>query len=312
MPDTIAFQFPGQGSQAPGMGAELADAYPEARAVFDEADDTLGFELSRLCWEGPEEDLRATENAQPALLTHGVAAARVLAARGLTPVAAAGHSLGEFTAHVAAGSIAFAAALKLVRVRGEAMARAGRERPGTMAAIIGLNESQVERLCEEAREEGEVLVAANYNSPGQIVISGSIEAVRRVVAGAREHGARMAIELQVSGAFHSPLMAPAVGALREALDAIDIRPASIPVVANVDGRPVVDPDAIRERLVEQVSGAVRWTDCVLALRDMGVRKLLEPGPGHVLTGLVKRIDRSLEGHVAGTSHQIEEVAAAWV
>ena len=312
MPDTIAFQFPGQGSQAPGMGAELADAYPEARAVFDEADDTLGFELSRLCWEGPEEKLRATENAQPALLTHGVAAARVLAARGLTPVAAAGHSLGEFTAHVAAGSIAFAAALKLVRVRGEAMARAGRERPGTMAAIIGLNETQVERLCEEAREEGEVLVAANYNSPGQIVISGSTEAVRRVVAGAREHGARMAIELQVSGAFHSPLMAPAAGALREALDAIDIRPASIPVVANVDGRPVVDPDAIRERLVEQVSGAVRWTDCVLALRDMGVRKLLEPGPGHVLTGLVKRIDRSLEGHVAGTSHQIEEVAAAWV
>jgi [acyl-carrier-protein] S-malonyltransferase len=312
MADSMAFQFPGQGSQAAGMGADLADAYPEARAVFDEADDALGFELSRLCWEGPEEELRATENAQPALLTHGVAAARVLGARGLTPVAAAGHSLGEFTAHVAAGSLAFGDALRIVRVRGEAMARAGRERLGTMAAVIGLDEARVERLCEEARGEGEVLVAANYNSPGQIVVSGSVEAVRRVVAGAREHGARMAIELQVSGAFHSPLMAPAVDALREALDAIDIQPAAIPVVANVDARPVVDPDAIRERLVEQVSGAVRWTDCVLALRDMGVRKLLEPGPGHVLTGLVKRIDRSLEGHVAGTSHQIEEVAAAWV
>ncbi|HET6362418.1 MAG TPA: ACP S-malonyltransferase, partial [Gemmatimonadota bacterium] len=183
---------------------------------------------------------------------------------------------------------------------------------GTMAAIIGLNEVKVERMCDEARGEGEVLVAANYNSPGQIVISGSIDAVRRVVAGAKGHGARMAIELQVSGAFHSPFMAPAVDALREALDAVEIRPAAIPVVANVDGRPVVDPDAIRERLLEQVSGAVRWTDCVLALRDMGVRKLIEPGPGHVLTGLVKRIDRSLEGHVAGTSHQIEEVAAAWV
>ena len=294
------------------MGADLADAYPEARALFDEADEVLGFELSRLCWEGPEEKLRATENAQPALLTHGVAAARVLASLGLKPSAAAGHSLGEFTAHVIAGSLAFADALRLVRVRGEAMAMAGRQRPGTMAAIIGLDEARVELLCEEAREEGEVLVAANYNSPGQIVISGSTDAVRRVVSGARQHGARMAIELQVSGAFHSPLMAPAVDALREALDATLVRPATIPVVANVDARPVSDPVAIRERLVEQVSGAVHWTDCVLALRDMGVRKLVEPGPGHVLTGLVKRIDRSLEGHVAGTSHQIEEVAAAWV
>ena len=294
------------------MGADLADAYPEARALFDEADEVLGFELSRLCWEGPEEKLRATENAQPALLTHGVAAARVLASLGLKPSAAAGHSLGEFTAHVTAGSLAFADALRLVRVRGEAMAMAGRQRPGTMAAIIGLDEARVERLCEEAREEGEVLVAANYNSPGQIVISGSTDAVRRVVSGARQHGARMAIELQVSGAFHSPLMAQAVDALREALDATLVRPATIPVVANVDARPVSDPVAIRERLVEQVSGAVHWTDCVLALRDMGVRKLVEPGPGHVLTGLVKRIDRSLEGHVAGTSHQIEEVAAAWV
>ena len=308
---SIAFQFPGQGSQTVGMGADLADGYPEARELFDEADDVLGFELSRLCWEGPEEKLRATENAQPALLTHGVAAARVLLSLGVAPAAAAGHSLGEFTAHVAAGSLEFADALRLVRVRGEAMAAAGRERPGTMAAIIGLDETRVEELCEEAREQGEVLVAANYNSPGQIVISGSVGAVRRVVSGAKEHGARMAIELQVSGAFHSPLMAPAVEALREALDAIQVRAASIPVVANVDARPVSDPVAIRDRLVEQVSGAVRWTECVLALRDMGVRRLVEPGPGHVLTGLVKRIDRSLEGHVAGTGHQIEEVAAAW-
>jgi [acyl-carrier-protein] S-malonyltransferase len=308
---SIAFQFPGQGSQTVGMGADLADGHPEARELFDEADDILGFELSRLCWEGPEDKLRATENAQPALLTHGVAAARVLVSLGVAPAAAAGHSLGEFTAHVAAGSLDFADALRLVRVRGEAMAAAGRERPGTMAAIIGLDETRVEGLCEEAREQGEVLVAANYNSPGQIVISGSVDAVRRVVSGAKEHGARMAIELQVSGAFHSPLMAPAVEALREALDAIQVRPASIPVVANVNARPVSDPAAIRERLVEQVSGAVRWTECVLALRDMGVRKLVEPGPGHVLTGLVKRIDRSLEGHVAGTGHQIEEVAAAW-
>jgi [acyl-carrier-protein] S-malonyltransferase len=235
----------------------------------------------------------------------------VLVSLGVAPAAAAGHSLGEFTAHVAAGSLEFADAVRLVRVRGEAMAAAGRARAGTMAAIVGLDETRVEGLCEEARGQGEVLVAANYNSPGQIVISGSVDAVRRVVAGAKEHGARMAIELQVSGAFHSPLMAPAVEALREALDAVEVRPASIPVVANVNARPVSDAAAIRERLVEQVSGAVRWTECVLALRDMGVRKLVEPGPGHVLTGLVKRIDRSLEGHVAGTGHQIEEVAAAW-
>jgi len=304
---TVAFQFPGQGSQAVGMGASLADAFPEARDVFDEADDSLGFELSRLCWEGPEEELRSTENAQPALLVHGVACARVLVSRGLTPSAAAGHSLGEFTAHVTAGSLAFRDALKLVRVRGEAMARAGDEQPGTMAAVIGLDRAEVERLCTEAREDGETLVPANYNSPGQIVISGSIDAVRRAVMEAKERGARMAIELQVSGAFHSPLMASAVAPVVEALDRIEVGRARIPVVSNVDARPVTEPDAIRERLIEQVTGAVRWTDCVLALRDLGVRRLIEPGPGHVLTGLVKRIDRSLEGRVAGTAEQVEEV-----
>jgi [acyl-carrier-protein] S-malonyltransferase len=289
------------------MGASLADAFPEARDVFDEADDSLGFELSRLCWEGPEEELRSTENAQPALQVHGVACARLHVSRGLTPSAAAGHSLGEFTAHVTAGSLAFRDALKLVRVRGEAMAQAGDEQPGTMAAVIGLDRAEVERLCTEAREDGETLVPANYNSPGQIVISGSIDAVRRAVMEAKERGARMAIELQVSGAFHSPLMASAVAPVVEALDRIEVGRARIPVVSNVDARPVTEPDAIRERLIEQVTGAVRWTDCVLALRDLGVRRLIEPGPGHVLTGLVKRIDRSLEGRVAGTAEQVEEV-----
>lgn len=306
----IAFQFPGQGSQAVGMGASLADAYPEARDVFHAADDALGFELSRLCWEGPEEKLKATENAQPALLVHGIAAARALSARGVTPIAAAGHSLGEFTALVAAGSLAFADAVRLVRARGQAMAWTGSESPGTMAAVIGLDAAAIEELCADSRRDGEVLVPANYNSPGQIVISGSTAAVHRAISAAKERGARMSIELQVSGAFHSPLMGPAVPRLREALSDVEIRPATIPVVANVDAHPITAPDEIRDRLIEQMTGAVRWTDCVLTLRDLGARRFVEPGPGHVLTGLLRRIDRSLEGRVAGTVDQVEEVVAA--
>lgn len=305
----VAFQFPGQGSQVVGMGASLADAFPEARAVFQEADDVLGFELSRLCWEGPERELRSTENAQPALLAHGVACARVLVSGGLEPAVAAGHSLGEFTAHVTAGSLTFGDALRLVRVRGQAMARAGDERPGTMAAVIGLEEADVERLCEEVRRDGETLVPANYNAPGQIVISGSLEAVRRAAAEAKARGARMAVELQVSGAFHSPLMSSAVGPLAEALAEVEVREAGIPVVANVDARPVTEPDAIRARLIDQVTGAVRWTECVRTLRELGARRLIELGPGSVLTGLLKRIDRSLEGIAAGTAAQVEEVLA---
>ena len=292
------------------MGVSLADAYPEARDVFHAADDALGFELSRLCWEGPEEELRATENAQPALLVHGVAAARALSARGVTPIAAAGHSLGEFTAHVAAGSLAFVDAVRLVRVRGQAMALSGSGSSGTMAAVIGLGAAAIEELCADSRRDGEVLVPANYNSPGQIVISGSTAAVHRAMSAAKDRGARMSIELQVSGAFHSPLMGSAVPRLREALADVEIRPAAIPVVANVDARPITAPDEIRDRLIEQMTGAVRWTDCVLALRDLGARRFIEPGPGHVLSGLLRRIDRSLEGRPAGTVDQVEEVVAA--
>lgn len=290
------------------MGASLADAYPEARALFEEADAALGVELSRLCWEGPEEDLRRTENAQPALLVHGVAAARVLVARGVDPIAVAGHSLGEFTAHVAAGSLGFVDAVRLVRVRGEAMARAGRERAGTMAALIGMGEAEVERLCEDSRGEGETLVPANYNSPGQIVVSGDVEAVRRAIELAQERGARMAVELQVSGAFHSPLMAPAVDALAAALAGTEVRRARIPVLANMDANAVSEPDEIRNRLLEQMTRAVRWTDCVLGLRDLGARRFIEPGPGNVLTGLLRRIDRSLEGQAVGAAEQVEKMA----
>ena len=306
----VAFQFPGQGSQTVGMGAALADAYPEARAAFREADDILGFALSTICWEGPEERLRATENAQPALLAHSVAVVRVLAGRGVRPDWAAGHSLGEFSAHVAAGSLAFDDALRLVRARGEAMAEAGRSSPGSMAAVLGLDDVAVDALCRSVRREGEVLEPANFNAPGQIVISGSREAIRRAVDEARDHGARKAVELPVSGAFHSPLMAPAAARLAEVLSGVELRAAAIPVVANVDAAPVTDPEAIRPRLLEQLTAPVRWTACVERLRELGAVRFVEPGPGAVLTGLLRRIDRHLGGQAVGGPEEVETLAAA--
>lgn len=304
----IAFQMPGQGSQAVGMGRSLADTFPEARETFEEADDVLGFGLSELCWSGPDEELTATQNAQPALLTHSIAAARVLAARGVEPEIAAGHSLGEFSAHVVAGSLSFADALALVRVRGEAMADAGTARPGTMAAVLGLEPAAVEELCVQVREGDEELAPANFNAPGQVVISGSLPAVRRAIEAAKDHGARRAIELQVSGAFHSPLMALAAERLKAALDEVRIEPARIPVVANVDARPVTEPDAIADRLLRQLTAPVRWVECVLELRKSGARVFYEPGPGGVLTGLLKRIDRDLEGIAVGEPEHVQEVA----
>ena len=292
------------------MGASLADAYPEARAVFRLADEVLGFTLSTVCWEGSEDRLRATENAQPALLVHSTAVARVLAGRDILPAWTAGHSLGEFSAHVTAGSLSFEDALRVVRTRGEAMAEAGRATPGTMAAILGLDAGAVETLCRAVRADGEVLQPANYNAPGQIVVSGTRAAVRRVVETARDHGARKAVEIPVSGAFHSPLMEPAVERLEEALAEVEIKTARIPVVANVDARPVTDPAEVRTRLLDQLTAPVRWVDCVLGLRSLGAERFLEPGPGAVLTGLLKRIDRDLEGYAVGGPGEIEALAAA--
>lgn len=302
----VVFQFPGQGSQAVGMGAALAAAFPEARETFREADEALGAPLSTLCHEGPEEALVRTESAQPALLAHSTAVVRVLAARGLEPDAAAGHSLGEFSAHVAAGSLSFPDAVRLVRARGEAMAAAGRARPGAMAAVLGLGEEAVAALCEAVRGDDEILAPANYNAPGQIVVSGSTAAVRRAVERAREEGAR-AVELAVSGAFHTPLMEPAAEALAAALDAVEIRRARIPVVANVDARPVREPAEIRARLLDQLTAPVRWVACVESLRALGARRFVEPGPGRVLTGLLRRIDRTLEGEAVGEPDDVDPV-----
>ncbi len=303
----IAFQFPGQGSQFVGMGRKLAEAFVTAREVFQESDDVLDIHLTKICWEGPEDELVATENAQPALLTHSTAVARVMAEHGMRPSWAAGHSLGEFSAHVVAGSLSFADGVRLVRARGEAMAEAGRRTPGAMAAIIGLEDAEVEALCSELAGTDEILAPANYNSPGQVVISGTRTSVRRAMDEARSRGARRAVELPVSGAFHSPLMGPAREALARALDAVEIREARIPVVANVDALPVSSPAEIRRRLHDQLTSPVRWVGCVKALAGLGARFFVEPGPGAVLTGLLRRIDRGLEGRSAGEPDEIREV-----
>jgi [acyl-carrier-protein] S-malonyltransferase len=284
---TLAFLFPGQGSQAVGMGKALAEAFPAARAAFDEADAVLGFALTDVMWNGPEDQLRRTENAQPALLAHSVAALRVALEKGLRPSFAAGHSLGEYSAHVAAGSLSYADALRLVRRRGELMATAGDATPGTMAAILGLEGALVEAACAEVTTG--TVVAANFNSPGQVVISGAPDAVEAAMARCKERGAKRAIRLPVAGAFHSPLMGPATAGLVEALARVTIEDAQVPVIANVDARPVQAADEIRDRLGRQLLGAVRWEESMRTLVAEGATGFLELGSGKVLRGLLKSI-----------------------
>ncbi len=287
---TFTALFPGQGSHYVGMGRSLYEALPTARAVIERADAALGFELSKIMFEGPLEELVQTHNAQPAILTHSLAALECLKEGGFTPVAAAGHSLGEYTAYAAAGSLSVEAAVRLVRRRGELMLEAGRTRPGTMAAILGLSETDVARICLEASSNG-VVVPANLNSPGQIVISGEVDGVGKAMELALASGARKAVPLPVSGAFHSPLMEPAAFGLRDFLSGVSVDRARIPVVANVSGRSVTEPDDIRVSLVRQLTGAVRWEDVMRNLgRDHGA-DFVEIGPGKVLRGLARSIER---------------------
>lgn len=288
--ETIAL-FPGQGSQFVGMGADLAAAFPEARAVFERADEVLGFRLSSLAFEGPDDELKLTRNTQPAILMHSIAVLAVLKERGFSPSAAAGHSLGEYSAYVAAGSLTFEDALRLVRRRGELMFDAGVARPGAMAAILGLDDSVLEEICRDAAPAG-IVVPANRNSPGQVVLSGEVAGVERAMELATTRGARVTARLPVSGAFHSPLMESAAQGLSEALKQVDIRDAVIPVVANHSARPVTASDEIRISLERQLLGAVRWEESMRWLiSNVGIR-MVEIGPGRVLKGLMRSIDRT--------------------
>jgi len=284
----LAFLFPGQGSQSVGMGKALAEAFPSARQALAEADDVLGFALTEIMWNGPEETLKRTENAQPALLAHSVAALRVAGERGLKAAFAAGHSLGEYSAHVAAGSLSYADALRLVRRRGELMAKAGDDTPGTMAAILGLDGASVEEACAEASAKGTV-VAANFNSPGQVVISGSPEGVEAAMELCKAKGAKRAIRLPVAGAFHSPLMGPATTGLVDALAGVSIADAAIPVIANVDAQPTTNANEIKDKLGRQLLGAVRWEESMKTLVREGATGFVELGTGRVLRGLLKSI-----------------------
>jgi [acyl-carrier-protein] S-malonyltransferase len=284
----LAFLFPGQGAQSVGMGRALAEAHPAAAEAFATADRVLGYGLSALCWNGPAEDLKKSVHTQPALLTHSVAAWRLMEAAGLKPAYVAGHSLGEYSACVAAGAIPFEDALRVTSRRGELMYQAGLERPGAMAAVLGLSLADVEAACAEAAAAG-IVRTANLNAPGQIVISGEPAAVDAACAAATARGARRAIRLEVSGAFHSPLMASAAAGLEEALAAITIRDAQYPIVSNAWARPVAKAGEIRAALAQQLLASVRWEESMNVLLAAGVEGFVELGTGKVLRGLLRSI-----------------------
>jgi [acyl-carrier-protein] S-malonyltransferase len=309
----IAFVFPGQGSQTVGMGKDLAEAFPVARAVFQEVDDALGQKLSEIMWAGPQETLTLTENAQPALMAHSLAVIRVLeAAKGVklaeTAKFVAGHSLGEYSALAAAGAFRIADAARLLKLRGQSMQKAVPVGQGAMAALLGVGIEVAQKIAAEAAQ-GDVCDIANDNEPTQVVLSGHKTAIDRVAAVGKAHGLRRAIPLPVSAPFHCRLLQPAADAMAEALSKVDVRKPVVPVVANVLAAPIDDPAEIKRRLVEQVTGTVRWRECVMAMAGAGVTTLIEVGSGKVLTGLAGRIDKGLKAQAIGTPADVEAVMA---
>jgi [acyl-carrier-protein] S-malonyltransferase len=306
----MAFVFPGQGSQEVGMGKALADAFAPAREVFEEVNDALGQNLSKLMFAGPDDELRLTENAQPALMAVSMAVMRSLAAEGGFSLEdkvdfVAGHSLGEYSALAAAGAFSLADAARLLKTRGRAMQEAVPVGEGAMAALLGLELDAAREVAEDAAQ-GEVCQAANDNAPGQVVVSGHTSAVERAVEIAKEKGAKRAVLLPVSAPFHCALMAPAADVMAEALEKTEISAPVVPLVANVTAESAADPDTIRRQLVEQVTGAVRWRESVLYMKDRGVERLVEAGAGKVLSGLARRIDRELTGVALNGPGDIEE------
>ncbi|MXU66304.1 ACP S-malonyltransferase [Oceanomicrobium pacificus] len=309
---TRAFLFPGQGAQAIGMGRDLAERYPQAQAVFDAVDAALGEKLSALIWEGEIEELTLTANAQPALMATSLAAMAALKAEGVEVTAAqcvAGHSLGEYSALCAAGAISLEDTARLLRTRGSAMQEAVPVGVGAMAAILGLDFDAVRGVAEEAAQ-GEVCQAANDNDPGQVVVSGHKAAVERAVEIAKEKGARRALLLPVSAPFHCALMEPAARVMAEALAAVEIKAPAVPVVLNVSAEPTQDTDLIRNFLVDQVTGSVRWRESVARMAADGVTETWEIGAGKALSGMVKRIDRSLETRAVNTADDVKAAAEA--
>jgi [acyl-carrier-protein] S-malonyltransferase len=304
----IAFLFPGQGSQAVGMGKELAEKYSVARKAFDEADEALGYKLSQLCFEGPEDQLKLTEITQPAILTASVAAFRVLAEKGLRPGFVAGHSLGEYSAHVAAGTISFSDAVRTVRNRGKYMQEAVPVGVGAMAAILGMDLEKVTAVCKDA-SHGEVCEPANINSAEQIVISGHKPAVERAAKLASERGAKRAVLLQVSAPFHCSLMQPARDRLAADLAALTFEKPAVPVVCNVDAEFIIDGEHGRDALVRQVTGAVKWEQSIRDLIGQGVQTFVEVGPGKVLCGLMRQIDRSKTALNVGDDASLQKAMA---